>query len=89
VSKVAVYARTDSTTPVRAVLVALNRLTSSQVAAISGLLLSGTASVYQIRAASAQGQSPAKPALVQQFAVSASRMNIRLPGLSVATIEVK
>jgi len=89
VSKVAVYASTDSTTPGRVVFVALNRSTSPQVAAIGGLPLSGTASVYQITAASAQGQSPVKPALVQQFAVSGSTMNLTLPALSVSTIEVK
>jgi hypothetical protein len=89
VSKVAVYASSDSTTPGRVVFVALNRSTSSQVAAISGLPLSGTASVYQITATSAQGQSPVKPTLVRQFAVSGSTMNLTLPGLSVSTIEVK
>lgn len=89
VSKVVVYASTDSTAPGRVVLVAINRSTSSQVTALSGLALSGTAYVYRISASSAQGQNPVKPELVQQMAASGSTLQITLPALSVSTIEVK
>ncbi len=89
VSKVAVYASLDSTAPERAVFVAINRSTSSQAVAMNGLSLSGTASVYQITASSAQGQNPVHPVLVAQMPVSGTSLNITLPALSVSTIEVK
>ncbi|HMK31492.1 MAG TPA: glycoside hydrolase family 44 protein, partial [Terriglobales bacterium] len=89
VQNVAVYASADSGAPGRLVFVAINRATSAQVTAITGVALSGTASVYQMTAASAQGQSPIHPLLVQQTAVSGSSMTITLPALSVTTIEVK
>ena len=50
VQNVVVYVSTDSSTPGRAVFVAINRSTSSQVTAITGLELSGTAHVYQMTA---------------------------------------
>lgn len=89
VQNVAVYASSDSTTPGRMVFVAINRSTSSQLTAITGASLSGTASVYQMTASSAQGQNPVRPTLVQQFPVSGSSLTIPLPALSVSTIEVK
>ncbi len=89
VAKVAVYASSDSTISGRSVFVAVNRSTSSQVTAISGLTLSGTASVYQITASSAQGQSPVHPVLVSQTPVSGTSFTITLPALSVSTIEIK
>jgi fibronectin type 3 domain-containing protein len=46
VQNVVVYASTDSTTPGRVVFVAINRFTSSQITAINGLPLSGTAHLY-------------------------------------------
>jgi hypothetical protein len=89
VQNVAVYASTDSTKPGRVVFVAINRSTSSQITEITGQALSGTASVYQITATSAQGQSPIKPVLAQQMAVSGSSMTITLPALSVSTIDIE
>jgi hypothetical protein len=89
VSKVAVYASTDSTVPGRIVFVAINRSTASQVTAIKGLALSGTASIYQITAASANGQSPIKPMLIGTQTASGNSLMITLPALSVTTIEIQ
>jgi fibronectin type 3 domain-containing protein len=89
VQNVAVYASSDSTHPGRIVLVAINRFTSTQVTAINGVTLSGSAFVYQMTAASAQGQNPIHPVLVQQMPVSGSSLTISLPAMSVSTIEVQ
>jgi fibronectin type 3 domain-containing protein len=89
VQNVAVYASSDTNDPGRVVFVAINRSTSSQVTAINGVALSGTVSVYQMTASSAQGQSPIHPVLVQQMAVSGSSLTITLPALSVSTIDVQ
>ena len=89
VQNVAVYASLDSTVAGRVVFVAINRSTSSQVTAINGLALSGTATIYQITASSAQGQSPVHPVKVGQVAASGSSLTVTLPALSVSTIEVK
>ena len=88
VQNVVVYASTDSTTPGRTVFVAINRSTSAQVTAINGATLSGTAHLYQITAASAQGQNPVAPVAIATMAVSGSSMTITLPALSVTTIDV-
>jgi fibronectin type 3 domain-containing protein len=88
VQNVVVYASTDSTTPGRTVFVAINRSISAQVTAINGATLSGTAHLYQITAASAQGQNPVAPVAVGTMAVSGSSMTITLPALSVTTIDV-
>jgi hypothetical protein len=89
VQNVVVYASLDSTAPGRVVFVAINRSTSSQVTAINGQTLSGTATIYQMTASSAQGQNPVKPVLVGQMAVSGTSLSITLPALSVTTIDVK
>ncbi len=89
VQNVVVYASLDSTTPRRVVFVAINRSTSSQFTAINGQSLSGTASIYQMTASSAQGQNPIKPVLVAQMPVSGTSLSITLPALSVTTIEVQ
>jgi Glycoside hydrolase family 44 len=89
VQNVAVYASSDSARPGRIVFVAINRFTSPQVTAINGVTLSGTSSVYQMTASSAQGQNPIHPVLVQQTPVNGSSLTITLPALSVSTIEVK
>jgi fibronectin type 3 domain-containing protein len=88
VGNVMVYASTDSTTPGRTVFVAINRSTSAQVTAINGATLSGTAHLYQMTAASAQGQNPVAPVSIGTMAVSGSSMTITLPALSVTTIDV-
>jgi fibronectin type 3 domain-containing protein len=88
VQNVAVYASTDSTAPGRTVFVAINRSTSAQVTAITGATLSGTAHLYQITAASAQGQSPVAPVSIGTMPVGGSTLTITLPALSVTTIEI-
>jgi fibronectin type 3 domain-containing protein len=88
VQNVVVYASTDSTTPGRTVFVAINRSASAQVTAINGATLSGTAYLYQMTAASTQGQSPVAPVSIGTMAVSGSSLTISLPALSVTTIDV-
>ena len=88
VQNVVVYASTDSTTPGRTVFVAINRSNTAQVTAINGANLSGTAHLYQMTAASAQGQSPVAPVSIGTMAVSGSSMTISLPALSVTTIDI-
>jgi hypothetical protein len=78
----------DSATPGRYVFVAINRSTSTQVTAINGLSLSGTANLYQMTAASAQGQNPVQPESIGTMPVSGSSLTITLPALSVTTIEL-
>jgi mannan endo-1,4-beta-mannosidase len=90
VQKVSVYTSLDSSTPGRVVFVAINRSTSSQATAITGQAsLSGTATIYQMTATSAQGQNPVRPVLVGTMAASGTTLNITLPALSVTTIEVQ
>jgi fibronectin type 3 domain-containing protein len=88
VQNVVVYASTDSTTPGRTVFVAINRSASAQVTAINGAALSGTAHLYQMTAASTQGQSPVAPVSIGTMAVSGSSLTITLPALSVTTIDI-
>ena len=88
VQNVAFYASSDSSTAGRFVFVAINRSTSSQVTAINGLGLSGTAKLYQFTAASAQGQNPVRPVSIGTMPISGSSFEITLPALSVTTIEV-
>ena len=88
VQNVMVYASTDSTTPGRTVFVAINRSASAQVTAINGAILSGTAHLYQMTAASTQGQNPVAPVSIGTMAVSGSSLTITLPALSVTTIDV-
>jgi hypothetical protein len=89
VANVVVYASADSTTAGHYVFVAINRSSASQVTAIDGVALSGTANLYQITAASASGQNPIHPVLVGTQAVSGSSLKVTLPALSVTTIDVK
>jgi fibronectin type 3 domain-containing protein len=88
VANVVVYASSDTTTPGRIVFVAINRSTSSQVTAITGQSLSGTAQLYQITAASAQSQSQVAPVAIGTMPVTGSTLTLTLPALSVTTIEV-
>jgi len=89
ISKVAVYTSTDSTTPGRVVFVAINRTKSSLVTAISGMTLSGTATLYQMTATSASGQNPVRPVNAGTMTASGTSLKVTLPALSVTTIEVK
>jgi fibronectin type 3 domain-containing protein len=89
VQNVVVYASSDSSTPGRFVFVAINRSTASQVTAINGQSLTGTAHLYQITAASAQGQTTVQPVPIGTMAVSGSSLTVTLPALSVTTIEIE
>lgn len=88
VQNVVVYASKDSTKPGRAVFVAINRSASTEVTAINGLTLSGTAFMYQMTASSAQGQNPVMPVSIGQKSVSGSSLTLSLPAYSVTTIDV-
>ena len=83
-----VYASKDSTNPNRVVFVAINRSSASQIVAITGAQLSGSAHMYQITAATAQGQTPVTPVSLGQTAVSGSSLTLTLPAYSVTTIDV-
>ena len=89
VKDVVVYASTDSSAPGRVVLVAINRSTSAKVTAINGQALSGTAYLYQMTAASTQGQDPVQPVSIGTMPASGSSFTITLPALSVTTIDVR
>jgi hypothetical protein len=82
------YVSTDSTTPGRVVIVVINRANTTQVAALSGLSLSGTANLYQMTATTAEGQSPVTPVSIGTMAVSGSSLTLTLPAYSVTTIDV-
>jgi hypothetical protein len=88
VQNVVVYASTDSTTPGRVVFVAINRSNASQVTAINGQALSGTAYLYQMTATSAAGQTVVQPVSIGTMAVGGSSLAITLPAYSVTTIDV-
>jgi hypothetical protein len=70
------------------VFVAINRSSSSQITAIKGAALSGTASLFQMTAASAQGQNPVKPVAIGLMSVSGSSLTLTLPAYSVTTIDI-
>jgi hypothetical protein len=92
VQNVVVYASLDSATPGRVVFVAINRSTSSQVTAITGQPLSGTAHLYQMTAASAQPQfaagNPVEPVSAGTMPASGNSLTITLPALSVTSIDI-
>jgi fibronectin type 3 domain-containing protein len=88
VKDVVVYASLDSTAPGRVVFVAINRSNAPKVTVINGPSFSGTAHLYQMTAASAQGQNPVQPVTAGQMSVSGSSLTITLPALSVTTIDV-
>ena len=93
VANVVVYASLDSATPGRVVFVAINRSTSDQVTAITGQLLSGTAHLYQMTAATAQPQfaagTPVQPVAAGTTPASGGdSITITLPALSVTTIDI-
>ena len=88
VQNVVVYASLDSTTPGRVVFVAINRSNATQVTAINGQTLSGTAYLYQMTAATAASQSTVEPVSIGTMPVSGSSLTITLPAYSVTTIDV-
>ncbi|OLE49233.1 MAG: hypothetical protein AUG46_00970 [Acidobacteria bacterium 13_1_20CM_3_58_11] len=89
VQNVMVYASLDSSMPGRVVFVAINRSSAAKVTAINGQVLTGTAHLYQMTAASAQGQNPVQPVAVGTIPASGSSLTITLPAYSVTTIDVR
>ena len=88
VQHVAAYVSTDSTQPGRTVLVLINRSFSSQVVAVEGQPVAGTAHVYQMTAASAAGQTTVQPVASGTQPVSGSTVAFTLPALSVTTVDI-
>jgi fibronectin type 3 domain-containing protein len=88
VANVVVYASTDSTTPGRVVFVAINRSTSSQITAVNGQALFGTAHLFQMTATTSQSQSPIRPVAVGTQPASGTSLTVTLPPLSVTTIDI-
>src|SRR3984957_10913427 len=89
VANVMVYASTDSANAGRVVFVAINRSASAQVVAITGQSLTGTATLYQMTAATAQNQNPVKPVAAGTMPTSGSTLTLTLPPLSVTTIDAQ
>jgi hypothetical protein len=75
------------------VFVAINRSSAPQRVAVQGQALSGTATTWQMTAASARTQVDAgkhvAPVRVGQAPASGSSMVVDLPALSVTTIAVQ
>jgi Glycoside hydrolase family 44 len=88
VASVVVYASTDTTTPGRVVLVAINRSNASKVTVINGQALTGAAHLFQMTAASAASQSVVQPVPAGTLNASGSSLVITLPAYSVTTIDV-
>lgn len=88
VAGVVVYASTDTATPGRVVLVAINRSNAAKVADINGQPLTGAAHLFQMTAASAASQSTVQPVSAGTLNVNSSSLVITLPAYSVTTIDV-
>ena len=88
VGNVVVYASTDTKTPGRVVLVAINRSNASKVTVITGQALAGAAHLVQMTAASAASQSVVQPVPAGALSVGGSSLVITLPAYSVTTIDV-
>ncbi len=88
VANVVAYVSTDSTRAGRVVMVAINRSTAEQVTEITGQPLSGTAHLFQMTAATAKKQSTVHPVAAGSQPVSGSSITLRLPALSVTTVDI-
>jgi hypothetical protein len=88
VANVAVYVSTDSSRPGRVVMVAINRSKATQVTAINGQALTGTAHIFQMTAATATGQSVVQPVAAGTQSASGTAFAVSLPALSVTTIDI-
>lgn len=93
IKDVSAYASKDSKNSGRMVFVVINRSVTTKKVALSGLPLSGTASMYRISASSGATQvsskKPVAPVLVGTAKVAGSAMLVEAPALSVTTVEVK
>jgi hypothetical protein len=88
VSDVVVYVSADSTQPDRVVMVAINRSNSEKTTRIVGQPLTGTAHLFQMTAASAHGQGTIKPVPAGTQPVTEAALNLKLPALSVTTLDI-
>jgi hypothetical protein len=88
VQDVVVYASRDSAHDGRVVFVAINRSRDAQVTQIAGVPLAGAAHLYQMTAGSTQGQANIRPVSAGNLDVTGKSMTIKLPALSVTTIDV-
>ncbi|HTD72632.1 MAG TPA: glycoside hydrolase family 44 protein [Steroidobacteraceae bacterium] len=88
VANVAVYVSTDSARAGRVVMVAINRSTSEQVAAINGQPVTGQAHLFQMSAATAAKQSTVQPVAAGVQPVSGSSVTLTLPAMSVTTADI-
>jgi len=85
---VVVYVSTDSTRAGRVVMVAINRSEAQQVTQVTGQPLSGTAHLFQMTAATAAKQSTVKPIAAGTQPASGSAITLKLPPLSVTTVDI-
>jgi hypothetical protein len=88
IAAVAAYVSTDSTHPGRVVMVAINRSEAEQLTEIKGQPLSGTAHLFQMTAATAAKQSAIHPVAAGTQPVSGTSLTVRLPALSVTTVDI-
>jgi hypothetical protein len=88
VANVVVYVSTDSGRPGRVVMVAINRSASEQEAIVRGQPLTGSAHLFQMTAATAAKQSTIQPVAAGSSPVSGSSISLKLPALSVTTVDV-
>lgn len=87
-SRVVVYVSTDGAHAGRVVMVAINRAPTEQTASISGQPMRGTARLFRITAATAGQQSQIRPVPAGTQPVSGSSITLKLPPLSVTTVEI-
>lgn len=85
---VVVYVSTDSTRAGRVVMVAINRSNSEQVATVSGQPLSGTAHLFRMSAETSARQSTIRPVAAGTQPASGSSLVLKLPALSVTTVDI-
>lgn len=89
IANVSAYVSTDSTRPGRVVMVLINRSVSTQITAVTGQPLAGTAHVFRTTAASASAQGNViAPVAAGSQAVSGSTLTVTLPALSVTTVDI-
>jgi hypothetical protein len=79
----------DSTKAGRVVMVCINRDVLSRNTLISGIALSGAATLFRITALSAAGQSPIVPVNAGTVPIAASSITVNLPAMSVTTINIE
>ena len=87
-AQVVVYVSTDSGHAGRVVMVAINRSPAEQEAIVRGQPLTGSAHLFQMSAATAAKQSAIQPVAVGTLQASGSAISLKLPPLSVTTVDI-